>query len=158
MAPPTPTAVKLRIAPDDRFALFYAPPGYAAKARPPAPGHRDIEVTRGTAVRKENEPIDGALIFLRSTRDLPAARDAAKSVKADGLIWVAYPKGGALETDLNRDVLREVLANTASKASRLWRSMKRGPRCASGAPRSRGDRHIPMGCQTVLSSRKAVMS
>ncbi len=110
MAPPTPTAVKLRIAPDDRFALFYAPPGYAAKVRPPAPGHRDIEVTRGTAVRKESEPIDGALIFVRSTRDLPAARDAAKSVKADGLIWVAYPKGGALETDLNRDVLREVLA------------------------------------------------
>ena len=67
-------------------------------------------MTRGTAVRKESEPIDGALIFVRSTRDLPAARDAAKSVKADGLIWVAYPKGGALETDLNRDVLREVLA------------------------------------------------
>jgi hypothetical protein len=110
MATTTPTAKKLRIAPDDRFALFNAPPGYAAKVRPPAPGHRDIEATPGTAVKVANRANDAVLIFVRSTRDLRAARVAAKSVKADGLIWVAYPKGGALETDLNRDVLREALA------------------------------------------------
>ena len=105
----TPTAKKLRIAPDGRFALFNAPPGYAAKVRPPAPGHRDVEATSATKI-DANRRIDGALIFVRSTRDLRAARDTARSIKPDGLIWIAYPKGGGMETDLNRDVLREALA------------------------------------------------
>jgi hypothetical protein len=78
MATTTPTAKKLRIAPDDRFALFNAPPGYAAKVRPPATDHRDIEAT-GEAAKNADRAIDGVLMFVRSTRDLRAARDAAWS-------------------------------------------------------------------------------
>jgi len=106
----TPIARKLRIAPDDRFALFNAPSGYAARVRPAAPGHRDVEVMPGTQATAADRRLDAALIFVRRARDLGAARDTARSVKPDGLIWIAYPKGGALETDLNRDVLRERLA------------------------------------------------
>jgi hypothetical protein len=36
-------------------------------------------------------------------RDGPAWRQA---LKPNGLLWVSYPKGKAMPTDLNRDVVR----------------------------------------------------
>ncbi|HSW97239.1 MAG TPA: hypothetical protein VLF89_05425 [Candidatus Saccharimonadales bacterium] len=32
-----------------------------------------------------------------------------KSLAENGLLWIAYPKGKMLQTDLNRDILRELL-------------------------------------------------
>jgi hypothetical protein len=132
----TPIAKKLKIAPDDRFALFGAPPGFAAKVRPAAPGHHDIEMTPGTKTKEADRRIDGALIFVRMARDLETAREAVRSVTPEGLIWIAYPKGGAMETDLNRDVLRESLAKHGLESVSLialddtWSAMrfKRSPK------------------------------
>ncbi len=33
-----------------------------------------------------------------------------KALGAEGLIWIAYPKGARLSTDLNRDIVRETVA------------------------------------------------
>ena len=126
----TPIAKKLRIAPGDRFALFSAPPGYAARVRPAAPGHRDTELAPSMKTKRATREIDGALIFVRRARDLGVARESARSVRPDGLIWIAYPKGGAMGTDLDRDVLRETLAKHGLEAVSLialddtWSAMR----------------------------------
>jgi hypothetical protein len=48
---------------------------------------------------------DAVLVFVRMARDLDTATSAVDAALADGLAWVAYPKAGALGTDLNRDSL-----------------------------------------------------
>jgi hypothetical protein len=56
--------------------------------------------------RAKGEPgVAPALVaFVRDSKDL-AKREAAvvASARADRVTWVAYPKGGQLGTDLNRD-------------------------------------------------------
>lgn len=42
--------------------------------------------------------------------ELPAGTELTDEAGCDALAWVAYPKGGRLGTDLNRDSLWELLA------------------------------------------------
>jgi hypothetical protein len=82
-------ARKLQLAPGQRIAVVGAPPDAALDAVPVDPA--------GTAV----------LVFVRMLADLDG-KDAAAALAAareDRLAWLAYPKGGALGTDLNRDRL-----------------------------------------------------
>lgn len=58
------------------------------------------------------EPADaGAVIaFVRRSDELPAlAESAIAAARDDRLAWVAYPKGGQLGTDINRDSLATML-------------------------------------------------
>lgn len=49
---------------------------------------------------------DGILVFAKKLRDVDANRGPLlKAAKADQLAWIAYPKAGQLETDMNRDIL-----------------------------------------------------
>lgn len=49
---------------------------------------------------------NGLLVFVTSDADLTRHLDEiVASAAADALTWVAYPKGGQLGTDLNRDRL-----------------------------------------------------
>jgi hypothetical protein len=49
---------------------------------------------------------DGILLFIRTVAELDTkAAPVIDVAKRDGLAWIAYPKGGRLETDLNRDIL-----------------------------------------------------
>ena len=60
----------------------------------------------------QGEPADaGAVIaFVRRKDELPAQAEAAiAAARDDRLAWVAYPKGGQLGTDLNRDSLAATL-------------------------------------------------
>lgn len=53
---------------------------------------------------------DLVIAFLARTADV--VRDVpklAKAVKPGGMLWLAYPKGRALATDLNRDIVRETV-------------------------------------------------
>jgi hypothetical protein len=94
--------------------------------------HADREEAENRARRslRSLREIDGALIFVRMARGLGAARETARSVKPDGLIWIAYPKGGAMGTDLDRDVLRDSLAKHGLEAVSLialdatWSAMR----------------------------------
>ena len=55
---------------------------------------------------------DAVIAFVAARADLESARiDALLDAgRRDALAWVAYPKGGQLGTDLNRDVLASLLA------------------------------------------------
>jgi hypothetical protein len=58
----------------------------------------DVQTTSGKA--------DGVLVFARSIAELDGiAEPAVDEAKKDGLAWIAYPKAGQLDTDLNRDIL-----------------------------------------------------
>jgi hypothetical protein len=53
---------------------------------------------------------DLALAFLTRASDLErAVPKLAKAIKPGGMVWLAYPKGRALATDLNRDIVRETV-------------------------------------------------
>jgi hypothetical protein len=53
---------------------------------------------------------DAVLIYVRDAAELSAAMEQLQGVAGRGaLCWVVYPKAGQLETDLNRDRVRESL-------------------------------------------------
>jgi hypothetical protein len=55
---------------------------------------------------------DAVLAFVTTSADLPGphAQAALAAARRDALAWVAYPKGGKLGTDLNRDTLAAALS------------------------------------------------
>jgi hypothetical protein len=103
-------AKKLRLSTDHSLAVLNAPDSVVGLL---TPGPRDV--------REQVQPgqsLDAVLLFVKDVDELrrlgPAAISAAK---ADGLLWIAYPKGGETvgATDLpatpwwlQRDVLGEV--------------------------------------------------
>lgn len=53
---------------------------------------------------------DAIIVFARTAADLDGLADpAVAAARLDKLVWIAYPKGGKLGTDLNRDVLARLL-------------------------------------------------
>jgi hypothetical protein len=62
---------------------------------------------------------DAVLAFVRRQADIaPHTVDFVACARADGLAWVAYPKAGQLETDLNRDSLGYALMELGIKPVR----------------------------------------
>ncbi|MEU8972013.1 hypothetical protein AB0D11_22525 [Streptomyces monashensis] len=55
---------------------------------------------------------DAVLAFVTTAGDLSGAgaQAALAAARRDALAWVAYPKGGRLGTDLNRDTLAAALS------------------------------------------------
>ena len=108
---------KMRLAPDHHVAVINAPPGYLAQL---APGPADLY----TAL-KELTQYDVVQLFVNNVDELRALGPTAiRAVKPDGLLWIAYPKGGATRgaTDLpatpwwtKRDVLGELTGETGYK-------------------------------------------
>lgn len=96
-------AKKLQMKPGQRAAAaLNAPEGYPAALEP---------LPEGVALRKDaagDGELDFALLFVKNMAELRERLPAmARAVKRDGLLWIAYPKGGAKAgTDLNRDLLR----------------------------------------------------
>src|SRR4051812_48740015 len=86
-----------------QVALVNAPAGIA-KSLEPLPAN--------AAVVPSGPSRDAVIAFARDDVELRRiAPQAIKSAKRDGLLWLAYPKGTAkTKTDLNRDILREVVA------------------------------------------------
>lgn len=53
---------------------------------------------------------EDVLVFVRSRAELEEeVAPVLRAARADRLAWIAYPKGGRLGTDLNRDVLWRLL-------------------------------------------------
>jgi hypothetical protein len=49
---------------------------------------------------------DGLLVFVKNLAEVDAkCAPLIEAAKADRIAWVAYPKAGQLDTDLNRDIL-----------------------------------------------------
>jgi hypothetical protein len=113
----SPMAKKLRLAPDHKVAILNAPPDYMALLRP-GPAN----------LRTELEPAGAYDVVQLFVNDIDELRrlgpSAIRAVKAEGLLWITYPKGGVTRgvTDLpatpwwiKRDLLGEITAVTGYK-------------------------------------------
>jgi hypothetical protein len=91
MANDKPLLARLLLKPGVTLAIVNAPKGQAA------PTGAEL-VTRGRA--------EAVLLYARDEAELAASLDKARTRLADdGRLWIAYPKAGQLDTDLNRDRL-----------------------------------------------------
>ena len=69
-------------------------------------------LTAGLEMTDAPDTADGIVAFVRSRPDLDTvATSGIEAARHDKLAWIAYPKAGKLGTDLNRDILRESLAD-----------------------------------------------
>lgn len=84
---------KLQIKPGQRTRVVNAPPGFSL----------DAETSTGGDA-------DAVLVFVRNSAELAEHEASAlEQARADRLAWIAYPKAGQLDTDLNRDILWKLL-------------------------------------------------
>lgn len=103
MSAASPLARKLLIKPGQRGALLNAPSGYERVLEPLPEGVR-LEPWLGS-------DLDFVLAFAHNSGEVEEyAPQAIKALKPDGLLWIAYPKGGKKAgTDLNRDILWDLM-------------------------------------------------
>ena len=92
-------AKKLQMKPGQRAALLNSPAGYPEALAPLPEGFEMRQATDGN--------LDFVLLFVKDMAELHEhLAAAAKAIKYDALLWIAYPKGSAKTgTDLNRDRL-----------------------------------------------------
>jgi|SRR5215469_9165504 len=92
-------AAKLQIKPGQRIATLA--------------GFDDVPAIAAAGPQPADAPdtADVIVAFVRTRSDLDTvAWPAIEAARLDKLVWIAYPKAGQLGTDLNRDILRESLA------------------------------------------------
>ena len=77
---------------------------------------------------------DGILVFVKTLNDVDAkCGPVVELAKRDGLAWIAYPKAGQLDTDLNRDILWKHLLKQGIQGIRqisideVWSAMRFRP-------------------------------
>jgi hypothetical protein len=101
-APSTkPVHQKLLLKPGARALILSAPAGY----RDQIP--KDVQVER----QLTTGPYDFIQLFVtRRDEVLALGPQLRQALKPGGVLWVSYPKGKALPTDLNRDILGVALA------------------------------------------------
>jgi hypothetical protein len=87
---------KLQIKAGQSLAILNPPPGVTLPAGTSGVQPSTASAVIGFAVRRDDLDQLGAVI------------DAAH---ADRVAWIGYPKGGKLDTDLNRDRLAQALAS-----------------------------------------------
>ncbi len=97
-----PILAKLRIKSGQRALILDAPESY-----------RPVLAELPEGVELAGAP-EGKFDFLHyfATQRAEAERRAPElraALKPGGLLWISYPKGRALPTDLNRDILREAM-------------------------------------------------
>lgn len=107
-------ARKLRLQPEHAVVVLNAPSGYL-DVLAPAPKHLQVEF-------RPDQEFDAVQLFVSNVEELRALGPGAiRAVKPDGLLWIAYPKGGQAKggTDLpatpwwtKRDVLGEITGET----------------------------------------------
>ena len=82
------------------------------------------------------QPLDSALLLFVNTLEeaRKLAPEAIRSAAENGLLWIAYPKGGSgMKTDVNRDRLWKALAGTGWRPVRqvalddTWSAMRFRP-------------------------------
>jgi hypothetical protein len=72
----------------------------------------DVHLEAEAEAGADPSSADAVLAFVTTSADLsgPNAQAALAAARRDALAWVAYPKGGKLGTDLNRDTLAAALS------------------------------------------------
>ncbi len=107
-APSTkPVAQKLLLKPGSHALILNAPAGYLAQL----PQDVQVEQQRGGG------PYDFIQLFATRRDEVIAhGPQLRQALKPGGVLWVSYPKGKALPTDLNRDILRVALEGVGLEA------------------------------------------
>ena len=104
---------KLQLKAGQHLAVLNPPQGYVASLT------SELE---GITVRTETKgPSDAVLLFVNTLAEVQhLAPRAIQTVKPDGLLWIAYPKGTSkVKTDVNRDLLAAALEPKGWRAVRL---------------------------------------
>jgi hypothetical protein len=100
----SPLLEKLRFRAGMRVYVVGAPSGFEAElARLPS------EIVRAARATGKLD-----LVHAFYTREAQLKRELpklARALRPGGILWLSYPKGRALATDLNRDVLRAAVAS-----------------------------------------------
>ena len=119
-----PLFKKLRILPGQKILLFHAPDNSQEQLGDLPEGTRVETNSRGT--------YDLVQAFFTQPADLAAQVDEIKAALVENsILWVCYPKQSAkMESELNRDTLREQMAEQNLKAVSLvsvdatWSAMR----------------------------------
>lgn len=107
-APSTRTvAQKLLLKPGSRALVLNAPPDYLDRILTGVPLEQRLAGGRYDFIQ---------LFAARRDEVLAQGPQLRQALKPDGVLWVSYPKGKALPTDLNRDILRVALAEVGLEA------------------------------------------
>jgi len=95
-----PLAKKLKIKENQNILLLNSPVGFETQLSPLPPNTR-----LNTDTSNSKEEYDLVLLFTVNSEELKLFGDIAiKSVKKDGILWIAYPKlGSGIKSDLTRD-------------------------------------------------------
>jgi hypothetical protein len=120
-------AQKLQIKTGRALAVLNAPPGYLARLAAELEG---TSVSAGPTGQS-----DALLLFVNSLAEAAQwVPEAIRAVKADGLLWIAYPKGtSGVKTDVNRDRLWQAVEPTGWRPVRQialdedWSAMRLRP-------------------------------
>jgi hypothetical protein len=89
---------KLQLKPGQDVALIGVPDGV------------ELELPDGVTEVLDAGTADAVVAFLTTSGELAdAGQPVLDAARRDAIAWLAYPKGGQLGTDLNRDLLRERL-------------------------------------------------
>lgn len=91
-------------------------------------------VDLGDVVTTTSAKAEGLLVFVKNLAEVDAkCVPLIEAAKADRITWVAYPKAGQLDTDLNRDILYRHLLRKDIQAVRqvaldsVWSAMRFRP-------------------------------
>lgn len=100
----TPLAKKLGIKPGNRIKLVNEPKHY-----------KDLfdDWPEEVQIESNGTDLDFVHLFITKEKELePLVRDAMTRLKKVGMVWISWPKGASkIETDLNRDMIREAVLN-----------------------------------------------
>jgi hypothetical protein len=104
----SPTLKKLRYRPGMRVGLHTAPAGFEAEVISAK------DVVRAPARAKDLDIVQA--FFTRRTHLERSLARLSASLGEGGILWLCYPKGGSLGTDLNRDVIRAIASKVGLEA------------------------------------------
>lgn len=102
----TPLARKLGIKENNMILIHQSPGDYFNF-------FKDFPLTTIMISEWENASVDFVHIFCKTKEDFhKSSLEFKKAMKKSGMMWVSWPKGkSSIQTDLNRDYIREYLLN-----------------------------------------------
>ncbi len=115
-------AAKLQIKPGSAVRVGNAPDGFA------------LELPETARRVDDGEQADVSLVFVRNAAEVEVhAAPFVEAARRDAIAYIAYPKAGQLGTDLNRDVLWNMLIREGLRGVRqvsldeVWSAMRFRP-------------------------------
>ena len=117
---------KLQLKTGMKLAVLNAPAGYAGRL---------AEALQGIEITAQATGAQAVLVFVTTLAEAgKLAPEVVRAVKVDGLVWIAYPKGGSgVKTDVNRDKLWPVVQPLGWRPVRMvsideiWSAMRFRP-------------------------------